>query len=102
MQGTRASRRAAQTKDCQTRRPNQRSAGLAAAQHGTEAMIVRNGRKIIGSLEAIVDNYVVVVAENEKLKRELAQSQRMQAELVAERDALWKELKYMQDEMRRM
>jgi hypothetical protein len=66
-------------------------------------MILRNGRKVIGNLEAIVDSYVVVVAENEKLKRELAQSQWTQAqtqEVVAQRDALWKELKWMQDEMR--
>jgi hypothetical protein len=62
-------------------------------------MILRNDRKLIGSLEAVVDNYVFFVAENGKLKRELTQTQQKQAELVAENNALWKELKWMQEEM---
>ena len=65
-------------------------------------MILRNGRTIIGSLEAIAESHVVLLAENQKLKRELAQAQRMQAEVAAQRDDLKKHIEWMHEEMRRV
>jgi hypothetical protein len=67
-------------------------------------MITRNGRTIIGSVEAIVENHLVVVDENAKLKRELARAEERHAEfvaeLVAERDALKKHIEWLHEELR--
>ena len=46
-------------------------------------MIRRNGRTVIGSLEALVDNYLYVIAENQKLKRELTQTEQRRKETLA-------------------
>jgi hypothetical protein len=47
-------------------------------------------------------NIEALTAENNKLKHELAQTQRVLDERDAERDALRKEIKWMQEEMRLM
>jgi hypothetical protein len=41
-------------------------------------LVRRNGRRVIGSFELMAENYIAVVAERDKLRRELATSRWVQ------------------------